>query len=75
MGLRWRLFQHGLRWRLFQILPRERWMLDSLLERIDVDVVIDIQSGAQYRVDLVEHVNGLRRLHFRGGDLQRLVGA
>ena len=38
--------------RCFQVVSRKRRVLSRLLERIEVDVIIDFQGGGQQRNDL-----------------------
>lgn len=41
-------------------------MLNSLLERIEVDVIIDFQGGGQQGIDLLNRIDCRRSLRFSG---------
>ena len=50
-------------------------MLNRLLERIDVDVIIDFQGGGQHRIDLLNRVDCRRSLRFSGRLLRLDMGS
>src|ERR1700682_2087058 len=54
LGLRRWFLQTGLRSRSLQVVSSERWVLDRLLQRVDIHIVIDLQRRCQQGIDLLK---------------------